>query len=99
MVRQRIKSRATAGAADVSRLRSYRCTIIASTTSNELVRGRAVARLELDVGHKSNRISSTHSGSYLSSAVLFVQMMFLADQVYRTRLRSFSTELFCEPHF
>ena len=33
-----------------------------------------------------------------SSVVLFVQMMF-ADQVYRTRLRSFFTELFCEAHF
>ena len=33
-----------------------------------------------------------------SSVVLFAQMMF-ADQVYRTRLRSFFTELFCEAHF
>jgi hypothetical protein len=33
-----------------------------------------------------------------SSVVLFAQMMF-TDQVYRTRLRSFFTELFCEAHF
>jgi hypothetical protein len=33
-----------------------------------------------------------------SSVVLFAQMMF-ADQVHRTRLRSFFTELFCEAHF
>src|SRR5438876_3254922 len=33
-----------------------------------------------------------------SSVVLFAQMMF-ADQVYRTRLRSFFTELFREAHF
>jgi hypothetical protein len=32
-----------------------------------------------------------------SSVVLFAQMMF-ADQVYRTRLRSFFTELFCEEY-
>jgi hypothetical protein len=33
-----------------------------------------------------------------SSAVLFAQMMF-ADQVYRTRLRSFFPEFFCEAQF
>jgi hypothetical protein len=33
-----------------------------------------------------------------SSVVQFAQMMF-TDQVYRTRLRSFFTALFCEAHF
>ncbi len=40
----------------------------------------------------------TATATKKTSVVLFAQMMF-ADQVYRTRLRSFFTELFCEAHF
>jgi hypothetical protein len=38
---------------DVSRLCSYRCTIIVSTTSLVFVEGQDVARKVLDMGHKS----------------------------------------------
>ena len=40
---------------DVSRLRSYRCTIIASTPLRSSWRGRVVAPPKLDMGHKSMR--------------------------------------------
>ena len=38
---------------DVSRLRSYRCTIIASTTSREVVERMGCDASKLDNGHKS----------------------------------------------
>ena len=44
-----------------------------------------------------NTVLSTAGRAFLSSVILFAQMMF-ADQVHGTRLRSFFTALFCEAH-
>jgi hypothetical protein len=41
---------------DVSGLRSYRCTIIASIISPQFVERRAVAPPTLDMGHKRMRL-------------------------------------------
>jgi hypothetical protein len=64
---------------DVSRLRSYRCTIIASTTSNELVeRTGPMARLELDMGHKRVICCAIHSA--VECAVTLIALAGTAGQ-------------------
>jgi hypothetical protein len=59
---------------------------------------RAASWRDASVGGQSGAGAVVSRRRRSSSVGLFAQMMF-ADQVYRTRLRSFFTELFCETHF
>ena len=61
------------------------------------LRGRQTETL-IRCYYNSNPLTKKTPFPSSSSVVLFAQMMF-ADQMYRTRLRSFFTELFCEAHF